>query len=106
MWAINPAKAYGGTDFTHNAKNYIGGPFIIPAEFVTAAVVTRITFWRGRGVVVDGPTVSPILNVPVYDRITSFPKTVINTANSGIVGDFYVRALIPQAAYRNALPAG
>ncbi len=98
LWAINPAKAYGGTDFTYNAKNYIGGPFIIPADFVTPAVVTAINLWKSRGVVVDGPTVSPILNVPVYDRITSFPKTVINTTNSNIAGNFYENALIPQAA--------
>ena len=109
LWAINPAKAYGGTDFTHNAKNYIGGPFIIPADFVTPAAVTTINTWKAKGVVVDGPTLSPILNVPVYDRITSFPKTVINTTNAGIAEDFYQAAeipAVPNQAYREALPAG
>ena len=37
-WVISQSKAKDGIDFTHNAIDYKGGTFIIPAEYRTAAV--------------------------------------------------------------------
>ena len=50
-WAINPAKAKDGIDFTHNSIVYRGGVFIVPATFRTAAVDATIALWNGMGVV-------------------------------------------------------
>ena len=87
-WAINPNKitdknpaiTVEGVDFTLRNKSYRGGPFIIPSEEVTAAVTDLITAWRGKGVVVDGPFTNTF-TAPIFDVITAFPNTVIDTSS-------------------------
>src|SRR6185436_18575980 len=37
-WVINESKAKDGTDFTYSGTAYKGGPFVIRAEDITAAV--------------------------------------------------------------------
>ena len=64
-WSINSLKAKDGVDFTANGKNYKGGPFIIPSELITPAVLTLITTWRTAGVIVDGP-ISVGFTAPLY----------------------------------------
>ena len=50
-WVISQTKVKDGVDFTYNAVQYKGGTFIIPAEYRSATVNARITFWTGQGVV-------------------------------------------------------
>jgi uncharacterized repeat protein (TIGR01451 family) len=102
-WVIDPAKPNGGVDFTYAAKDYRGGPFVIPAEFAGEAAPV-IALWQGKGVVVDGPTVSSI-TVDVYDTLTSFPRTVLDLQNGDIAADYLVNAEIPGSSYREDLPA-
>src|SRR4030095_4602641 len=49
-WCIEPAKTRKGIDFSYNSVNYCGGPFIVPKEYITAAVAARITYWQSQGV--------------------------------------------------------
>src|SRR5258706_3334252 len=56
---INPGKTKDGVDFTYNAVQYKGGTFIIKAEYRSAAVNGRITYWTGLGVI-GATTTSPL----------------------------------------------
>ena len=71
-WIINQTKVKDGVDFTHNGVQYKGGTFIIPFEYRSAAVNSRITYWTGQGVV-GVNSVSP-LTLDVAVTIISFPK--------------------------------
>ena len=104
LWGINPTKLKDGPDFTIGAKTYRSGAFIISAEYVSAAVLARITFWRGQGVTIDGPTTVAASSIPIYDKITSLPKTVLDSDNVGLASHFFLDALIPATAYRTGLP--
>jgi uncharacterized repeat protein (TIGR01451 family) len=103
-WAINPAKAKDGIDFTHNAKNYRGGTFIIRAENVTTAASNVIQSWKALGVQVDGPIAASIANVPVYDVINSLAKLALDTDNGPIAQKYLIAAGIPASAYTFKLP--
>lgn len=108
QWAINPANVTDknqtttieGIDFTANGKNYRGGSFIIPAEYVTPSVQALITTWRGYGVVVDGPL--PVgFTAPIYDTITSFPNAVLDEQNgSKLIASFYGPSGVPATSYK------
>ena len=102
-WVINTAKAKDGVDFTHAGVDYKGGTFIIPAEFRTATVNTRITFWQGQGVV-GGTTTSPV-TVPVYATIGAALRWTLDQDNGDIAKDFFTNAGIPATAYDMALPS-
>ena len=104
LWGINPNKLKDGNDFTIGGKTYRSSAFIISAEYVSAAVLARITFWRGQGVTIDGPTTVAASSIPVYDKITSLPKTVLDSNNVGLASHFFLDALIPATAYRTGLP--
>jgi hypothetical protein len=92
-WAIEPSKAKNGIDFVAGGKNYLGSAFIIPKEFATDAA-TAITLWRTKGVIVDGP-IATSFAAPIYETITSFPRTVLDTARGSIVTPYFTNAEIP-----------
>jgi uncharacterized repeat protein (TIGR01451 family) len=92
-WAINPNKAVFGADFSAGGKSYSGGPFIIEAPFAAAAAAT-IAKWRAQGVVVNQITTSFV--APIYNTITSFPRTVLDLANGKVAQAYYNLAGIPQ----------
>lgn len=102
-WVIDPAKAKDGIDFTHNSISYRGGAFIIPAEFRTSTVNSRITFWQSQGVV-GATTVSP-LTVPVYATIRTAVRWTLDLKNGKIAEPFFARASIPASAYDKVLPS-
>lgn len=102
-WVINQSKVKDGIDFSHNGKDYRGGPFIIPAEYRTAAVNSRITYWQGQGVV-GASTVSPI-TVPVVKTFLLVPKWTLDSQNGAIAQDFFSYAGIPSSAYNWKLPS-
>jgi uncharacterized repeat protein (TIGR01451 family) len=92
-WAINPNKAIFGADFSAGGQSYSGGPFVIEAPFAAAAAAT-ITKWRAQGVVVNQITSSFV--APIYNTITSFPRTILDQANGKIAQAYYTLAGIPQ----------
>jgi len=96
-WVINPTKGKDGVDFTFNGVSYKGGPFIIPAEFRTAAVNVRITYWQGQGVV--GVTTNAPLTVPVYAVIGSAVRWTLDQANGKLAIPYLSAASIPSGAY-------
>jgi hypothetical protein len=103
-WVINPTKLYGGADFTLGAKTYRGGAFVVRAEFVTPAAITAINSFKALGVVVDGPTTAAATTVPIYNTLTSWPNSVLDTDRGSIAAAFYANASIPATSYRFALP--
>ena len=98
-WVILPGKARDGTDFNYTAKAYKGGPFIVRAQYASAAVVTAINNWRAQGVVVDGPIAASIANVPVYESLTAFGVTSLDATNGSIAANYFTNAGIPATAY-------
>ncbi|MBT8190057.1 MAG: hypothetical protein KJO29_06480, partial [Bacteroidia bacterium] len=97
-WVINTTKAKDGTDFTYNGYDYKGGPFIIPAEYMSAAVLDRIqNYWEPNGVV-GTITTSPI-TVPVYTTIKDMPVWTLDAKNGGIAQGYLDNALIPPTQY-------
>jgi len=111
-WAIKDNKvAFDEIDFSFNpgtpnaVRDYRSGAFIISGDFVNASVITTINTWKAMGVIVDGPTTAPMTNIPIYDTITYFPNTGLNSENSSIGAGFYVNAGIPSSAYAVKAPS-
>jgi hypothetical protein len=104
-WIILTSKVKDGTDFVYNSTNYKGGPFILPAEYLTTAVKNRITYWMSQGVV--GTYTTSAISVPVYATLTNFPRSIIDDAsgNSNIITDYYDNAMIPSSAYTIGMAA-
>lgn len=108
LWVTNPAKARDAKDFTYAGTDYRGSAFVITAPYVTPAVVAKIATAKAAGMLIDGPTTSPVANAPVYDTITSFPKAVVDaTASSttSIITGYFNNAGIPATQYRIGLPS-
>ena len=106
-WAINPAKAKDGIDFTvpsgTGAGSYRGGSFIISKEFASLAAPTIAT-WITKGVIVKGPTTATF-SAPIYGNITSFPNAVCDLQNGGIIiSAFYTPSEVPSSSYRLGSP--
>lgn len=99
IWSIQPAKVKDGIDFSHNGIDYKGGTFIIPAEYRTTAVNSRITYWQGQGVV-GATTVSPVM-VPVYAtyNLQTIPRWTLDKQNGSIAAAYFVNAGIPASAH-------
>ncbi len=104
IWSIDPAKAKDGIDFSHNGIAYRGGTFIIPAEFRSAAVNSRITFWQGQGVV-GANTVSSI-TAPLFETLRFAPKWTLDKNNGSIAVGYFTNAGIPATAYGGSTNAG
>jgi hypothetical protein len=104
-WVINQSKAKDGIDFTYNGTNYSGGPFIIPAEYISATVASRIAYWQTQGVV--GVYTTSAISVPVYTKMTNFPTVTIDNLSNrqSIIIQYYTNAGIPAAAYNVGNPA-
>jgi uncharacterized repeat protein (TIGR01451 family) len=106
-WVINPVKSRDGIDFSHNGKDYRGGPFVIAAEFASQALPV-IQDWvnnRGLAASVVNTTVSTI-TVPVYETLTVFPRAVLDEDNGSIAGGYLVNAGVNSSFYRIDLPSG
>ncbi|MCB0522249.1 MAG: SprB repeat-containing protein [Lewinellaceae bacterium] len=96
-WSIEPSKAKDGADFIYSGVTFRGGTFIIPAEFRTAAVNARITYWQGQGV--QGVTTTSAVTVPVYATIRTAVRWTLDSKNGKIAQDFFTLAGIPSTAY-------
>jgi len=96
-WVINPTKDRDGVDFTHSGVSYKGGPFIIPAEYRTASVNARITYWQGQGVV--GVTTTTPVTVPIYAVIGTAVRWTLDQTNGDIAIPYLSFASIPSTDY-------
>lgn len=96
-WVINPAKGKDGVDFTFNGVSYSGGPFIVPAEFRTAAVNAVISSYQSQGVV--GVTTNAPLTVPVYAVLGTAIRWTLDAANGRFAIPYLSDAGIPSSAY-------
>lgn len=94
---INSAKAKDGVDFTYNGSQYKGGTFIIKAEYRTAAVNSRITYWIGQGVV--GTTTISALTLNVTRTLDKFPRWTLDAQNGKIAEGFLLNAGINNTAF-------
>lgn len=99
-WVISQTKLKDGTDFTYNGVQYKGGTFIIPAEFRTAAVNSRISFWQTQGVV--GITTTSSLTVNITYTLTTFPRWTFDGANGSIAQSYLTNAGITLANFPGA----
>ena len=99
-WVINQTKVKDGIDFTFNGIQYKGGTFIIPAEYRSAAVNGRITYWTGLGVV--GTTTASALTLDVAVTIVSCPKWTLDATNGAIAEQFLINAGITNTAFPGA----
>ncbi len=102
-WVINNSKVKDGADFTFNGISYKGGTFIIPGQYVTAAVTTSVNYWITQGVVVT-LTAAP-LTVNVNYTLTGYPRWVLDAQNGKIAIPFFTNAGIPSSAYYYKAPA-
>ncbi|MBK5284777.1 MAG: hypothetical protein JJE25_05200, partial [Bacteroidia bacterium] len=105
-WSIEPTKVRDGIDFTYNSVNYKGGPFVIPSEYITSAVASRISYWQSQGVV--GVYTAVPITIPVYSTITNFPVIMIDTLSNlqSIIVNYYTLAGIDSTGYFLGAPAG
>jgi Bacterial Ig domain/Secretion system C-terminal sorting domain/Bacterial cadherin-like domain len=99
-WVIGQTKIKDGADFTYNAVQYKGGTFIIPAEFRTAAVNARISFWQTQGVV--GTTTTTALTLNITYTLTTLPRWTFDPTNGSIAQSYLTNAGITLAAFPGA----
>jgi len=99
-WVISQTKVKDGVDFTYNGVQYKGGTFIIPAEYRSAAVNSRITYWMGQGVV--GVTTTSTITQDVAVTIISYPKWTLDATNGAIAEGFLINAGITNTAFPGA----
>ncbi|MEJ7609773.1 MAG: Ig-like domain-containing protein [Ferruginibacter sp.] len=99
-WVISPTKVKDGVDFTYNGASFKGGTFIIPAQFRTVAVNSRITYWTGLGVV--GVTTVSALTVDVTTTLKTIPRWTLDAANGSIAEGYLINAGITNAAFPGA----
>ena len=102
-WVISQTKLKDGIDFTYAAKDYKGGPFIIPAEYRNATINARIAYWQTQGII--GTTTTTALTLPVTYTIRAVPTWTVNSANSAIAIAYLTNAGIPTTAYNLLLPS-
>ena len=99
-WVISQTKVKDGADFTYNSVDYKGGTFIIPAEYRTAAVNTKITSYG-----VTGTTTTSSLTVNVTYTLTNAPTWTLDQLNGSIAAGFFTNAGIPSTAYNMKDPS-
>lgn len=103
-WIINTSKLKDSADFTYNGVKFRGGPFIIPAEYRTAAVNTIISNWVAAGVI--GTTTTAPITVEVYLTLRFVPQWTLDKDNGNLVTDFFINAGIPASAHGGSTSSG
>jgi hypothetical protein len=98
-WVINQTKVKDGIDFTYNGVSYKGGTFIIPGEYISVAVQSKITSYA-----VTGAYTNSTLTVNVTHTLTAAPNWTLDNENGKIAQDFFSAANIPSSAYNWTKP--
>lgn len=93
-WVIGQSKGKDGADFNYNGVAYKGGTFIIPAEFMNATTLSRISAFS-----VTGTTTTSPLTVDVTYTLTTAPRWTLNIQNWELSKKFLLAANIPSSAW-------
>ena len=103
-WVIDTTKTKDGKDFTYAGVDFKGGPFIIPAQFISVTVKTRITYWQTQGVV--GLYTTSAVSVPVYATLTCIPKITVDNSSGreDIIENYFTNAGFPLNSFEKGLP--
>jgi len=98
-WVIASGKVKDGVDFNYNGIDYKGGPFIITADYRSAAVNARISYWQTQGVI--GTTTTAPIDVPVAMtlNVASVPRWTMDLLNGSVAVPYFTNAGIPPTAY-------
>ena len=102
-WIIRTGKGKDEADFTYNGIDFRGGPFIIPADYRTAAINNAINFWEGEGV--QGITTNTAITVPVERTLNHSIKWALDDKNGKIAEEYLEMGGIPSTAYDFIEPA-
>ena len=99
-WVISQTKIKDGKDFTYNGVDYKGGPFIIPAKYISSTIKQRITLWEAKGM--KGVYTTATVDVPVYSTLSVMPTmTIDNSAGKeGIIIGYFNNALAKPSIIR------
>lgn len=97
-WAIDPNKQKDQADFSADGKNYKGGSFIVPVEYLSSDVIAVLNSWESQGVIVDGP-ISNGFSASIFKSLTSWPRAILDETNGKIVEDYYINAGVPSSSY-------
>ena len=98
-WSIRPDKSFGNSaskvdeiDFSAGGIDYRSGAFIIERPFVADAQAI-IDDWLALYPTLQVNCNQPEFQAPIHNRITSFPRGVLDANNGGIIqGAFYDEA--------------
>ncbi|NND12250.1 MAG: DUF11 domain-containing protein, partial [Flavobacteriaceae bacterium] len=92
---VNPSAKQDQVDMTVDGKDYKGGPFIIPEEFmILAQPIINSWVTNYPGLTVDVSLTDFV--APIYDVVTSFPRAVLDSQNGDKVQSaFYEIANVP-----------
>ena len=96
MWAIQPGKAYNGTDFVASATDfqtgsaivnhsYSGGPFIIDQSHRAAADPIIAAWQASNATAVHVLTAPNPLAAPIFATMTRAPRIAVEQTNANIV---------------------
>ena len=99
-WIINSTKQKDGVDFTYNGIQYKGGTFIIPVEYRSNDVNTKISLWISQGVV--GVTTTTPLTLEVSSTIKAAPRWTLDLQNGALAEVYLMNAGISNSAFPNA----
>ncbi len=102
-WVISPTKGKDGIDFSQNGVDYKGGSFVVPAEYRTSIINSRIAYWQSLGVV--GATTNASVTAPVYQTFFHMPRWTLDTDNGSIARDYLINAGIPTVDFAIRTPA-
>ena len=101
-WSIKKGKLKDAVDFTYQGTQFKGGPFIISAEWRSAAVNAVIESWESEGVV--GVTTTTTMVVPINRVLNYSMNWTLDEDNGQIAENYLERAGIPESAYNWVLP--
>ena len=99
-WIVNQAKVKDGVDFVYNGVSYKGSAFIIPKEYISAAITTKISNWVAQGV--QGVYTVSSLTLPVFKTMVSVPKWTLDATNGAIAEGFLLNAGINNTSFPGA----
>lgn len=106
-WAIQPGKAYNGTDFIASAQDlqsgspisshaYTGGPFIIDSAFYTQALPI-VTAWQAANPNTKVHRATAAFTAPIASTMSRAPRIAIEDNNSSIMIGYLNAAKIPDS---------
>jgi hypothetical protein len=116
LWVIRQGKTKDAVDYTIEGVAYKGGLFIIPGQYVTAAVSSAINGWTtGSPVSPNGYTRGMVSANAIsgaytfsgakYDTIKAAPSWTLDAQSGSIAQGFIANAGIPSTAYNYLAPS-